>query len=467
MSISIFDLFSIGIGPSSSHTVGPMRAAHAFVQGFDKPSNVARIKAELFGSLALTGKGHGTDIAVLNGLEGKLPHTVIPECAVPRAKSICTEKKMLLNGEVPIDFNPETDLIFHYTESLPLHANGMRFTAYDKTGTTLFSDVYYSLGGGFITDEAHFNQTETDLSVPYPFDTAGELFAHCHQSGLSISEIMMANEHAMTPEKDIRAGIQGIARIMLTCIDKGCEHTGILPGGLNVKRRAPELFNKLSQQPDEQRRSPTGAMTWLNVYAMAVNEENAAGGRVVTAPTNGAAGIIPAVMKYYLEFCPGANEKGMVDFLLTAAAIAILYKKGASISAAEVGCQGEVGVACSMAAGALTAVLGGTLAQIENAAEIGMEHHLGLTCDPIGGLVQIPCIERNAVGAVQAVNITHLALMEEGTHRKVSLDDVIATMLQTGKDMKNTYKETALGGLAVNVSPDGIPIKVKVNLPEC
>lgn len=460
MSISVFELFSIGIGPSSSHTVGPMRAAKAFIEQLKDKSlleKVRELKTELYGSLALTGKGHGTDIAILNGLEGQTPQDILPEQAVPRVQAIYNEHQIILDGTHPIPFDKEKHLLFHYTQVLPLHANGMRFTAYDATGTTLLTDVYYSVGGGFITDEAHFHETPgSDVTVPYPFNTAKELLEHCQQHNIRISDVMMANESAMRSETDVRERLLTIARIMRECIERGCQHSGILPGGLNVRRRAPELYKKLSNQSSTQNSSHAGIMNWLNLYAMAVNEENAAGGRVVTAPTNGAAGVIPAVLNYYRNFCEGATEEGMMNFLLTAGAIAILYKKGASISAAEVGCQGEVGVACSMAAGALTAVLGGTLAQIENAAEIGMEHHLGLTCDPIGGLVQIPCIERNAMGAVQAVNTAHLALMEDGEH-KVSLDTVIATMLQTGKDMKTTYKETSQGGLAVN----------KVNQPEC
>lgn len=460
MSISVFELFSIGIGPSSSHTVGPMRAAKAFIDQLQNQGLLEKtreLKTELYGSLALTGKGHGTDIAILNGLEGKTPQDILPEQAVPRALAICNEHQINLNGTHTVPFDREKHLVFHYSQTLPLHSNGMRFTAYAADGSVLLTDVYFSIGGGFITDEAHFNeQNKSDeIPVPYPFDSAKELLAHCSKNNLSIGDVMMANETALRPAAEVRERVLTIARIMRECIERGCQHSGTLPGGLNVRRRAPELYKKLSAQTNNQQASHAGIMNWLNLYAMAVNEENAAGGRVVTAPTNGAAGVIPAVLNYYRNFCEGANDNGIVDFLLTAGAIAILYKKGASISAAEVGCQGEVGVACSMAAGALTAVLGGTLAQIENAAEIGMEHHLGLTCDPIGGLVQIPCIERNAMGAVQAVNTTHLALMEDGEH-KVSLDEVIATMLQTGKDMKTTYKETSQGGLAV-----------KVNQPEC
>jgi L-serine dehydratase len=456
MSISVFELFSIGIGPSSSHTVGPMRAAKAFVDQLREHAlldSTAALKTELYGSLALTGKGHGTDIAILNGLEGQTPQDIIPENAGPRAKAISEEGKILLGGTHLITFNRAQHLLFHYTQVLPLHANGMRFTAFDISGNVLLQDVYYSIGGGFIVDEKHFHETTptTEKAVPYPFNTAKELLQHCKDKHMSIAQIMLANETTWRNEAEVRAGILHIADIMRHCIERGCTNAGgTLPGGLNVRRRAPELYKKMAAMDPVKSKTHAGIMNWLNLYAMAVNEENAAGGRVVTAPTNGAAGVIPAVLNYYLNFCDGANENGIIDYLLTAGAIAILYKKGASISAAEVGCQGEVGVACSMAAGALTAVLGGTLAQIENAAEIGMEHHLGLTCDPIGGLVQVPCIERNAMGAVQAVNTTHLALMEDGEHKVVSLDKVIATMLQTGKDMKTTYKETSQGGLAVN-----------------
>ncbi len=455
MFISVFDLFSIGIGPSSSHTVGPMRAAKAFIEQLKAKnllSNVAELKTELYGSLALTGKGHGTDIAILNGLEGQTPQDIIPEQAGPRALQIRETQQIKLDGKHAIPFHAEKDLLFHYMKTLPLHSNGMRFTAYSKAQDVLLTDVYYSIGGGFIVEEAHFHgdkTSENEVSVPYPFDSAKELLEHCDKNKLRIRDVMMANEKALHPEAEVRERIMKIARIMLECIESGCHNAGTLPGGLNVRRRAPELFKKLQPQHPSKAENHADVMNHLNLYAMAVNEENAAGGRVVTAPTNGAAGIIPAVLKYYLDFCDGATDEGVIDYLLTAGAIAILYKKGASISAAEVGCQGEVGVACSMAAGALTAVLGGTLAQIENAAEIGMEHHLGLTCDPIGGLVQIPCIERNAMGTVQAVNTARLALMEDGQH-KVSLDSVIATMLQTGKDMNTIYKETSQGGLAVN-----------------
>lgn len=452
MSISIFEIFSIGIGPSSSHTVGPMRAAHAFTELLRHTQLIhktKRLQTDLYGSLALTGKGHGTDVAILNGLEGYLPENIEPEAAIPRFLHIKQNYELYLGRENKISFHEKTDLIFHQQETLPLHANGMRFTAYDDEDKMLLSKTFYSIGGGFIVDEENFHEdVSQDTPVPYPFSTAKELLAQCQQHQLSIADLMRRNEQTWRDDKAIATGLLNIAHTMLHCIDNGCKHTGVLPGGLQVKRRAPALYEKLSTKQTD-KPPHVQIMNWVSCYALAVNEENAAGGRVVTAPTNGAAGIIPAVLKYYLEFCDD-HEKGIEDFLLTAGAIAILYKKGASISAAEVGCQGEVGVACSMAAGALTAVLGGTLAQIENAAEIGMEHHLGLTCDPIAGLVQIPCIERNAMGTIQAINAAHLALLEEGEH-KVSLDKVITTMLQTGKDMQSRYKETSLGGLAVNL----------------
>ena len=424
MSISTFELFSIGIGPSSSHTVGPMKAAYEFTKLLKEEKTldkVARIKVDLYGSLALTGKGHATDLAVLNGLEGFQPDTVDPLEVKSRVVKISTQNQL--------NFNVAEDLLFHMQESLPLHANGLLFSAFDDKDNLIKDKTFYSIGGGFIVDKEGFHtQDDTDMPVKYPFNTATELLNICETHHLSIAQVMRENEKTWRDDQAITHDLLNIAKTMLDCIDSGCHHEGILPGGLNVKRRAPALFTKMMEK-DNNTPISAHAMNWLNCYALAVNEENAAGGRVVTAPTNGAAGVIPAVLKYYLQFCEGTSE-GVMDFILTAAAIAVLYKKGASISAAEVGCQGEVGVACSMAAGALTAVLGGTLAQIENAAEIGMEHHLGLTCDPIGGLVQIPCIERNAMGAVQAVNTAQLSLMETGEH-KVSLDKVIATMLQT------------------------------------
>lgn len=453
MTISIFNLFSIGIGPSSSHTVGPMKAAKAFVENLQKEnllSQTRRVQVDLYGSLALTGKGHGTDIALFNGLEGKEPKTVDPETVLPRAKNILETEKILLNGNHEMTFREKTDLLLHQKELLPLHTNGMMFSAFSENHHLLSSQIYYSIGGGFIVTEEKFGKDADSLPVPYPFRTAKELLQRCRENELTISELMLANEQALHPEKNVKEALLEIAKVMQACIEKGCHTTGILPGGLNVKRRASELFAKMQSKAHLKPSEDVDVMHWLNIYAMAVNEENAAGGRVVTAPTNGAAGIIPATLNYYRNFYPGACNEGIINFLLTAGAMAILYKTNASISGAEVGCQGEVGVACSMAAAALAAVMGGTIDQIENAAEIGMEHHLGMTCDPIAGLVQIPCIERNAMGAVKAVNAARLALMGDGQHF-VSLDKVIATMHQTGKDMMSIYKETSLGGLAANI----------------
>lgn len=453
MTISIFDLFSIGIGPSSSHTVGPMKAAHDFVQSLKESNQLTdtiRVLVQLYGSLALTGKGHGSDIAILNGLEGKWPKTVDPDSVPMRARDIVAAQQLLLGGTHTITFNVTKDLLLHQKELLPCHTNGMRFSAFNVDGSVLQRQTYYSIGGGFIVKEEQYGRELPSSSAPYPFKSANDLLQLCCQQQLSIAEIMLANEQALHPHKNIQAEILEIATVMQACIEKGCKTPGYLPGGLEVKRRAPELYAKIMKQGVPKPSQDADVMHWLNIYAMAVNEENAAGGRVVTAPTNGAAGIIPSVLNYYRSFYPDANEQGVVNFLLTAGAIAILYKTNASISGAEVGCQGEVGVACSMAAGALTAVMGGTIEQVENAAEIGMEHHLGMTCDPIAGLVQIPCIERNAMGSVKAVNAARLALMGDG-HHFVSLDKVIATMRQTGKDMMSIYKETSLGGLAANV----------------
>jgi L-serine dehydratase len=462
MTISVFDLFSIGIGPSSSHTVGPMKAACAFVAKLSEDnelfSEISRLQVELFGSLALTGRGHATDIAILNGLEGQLPETINPEEAPQRAQKIIESSKMMLAGKKSISFSVADDLLFLQKELLPLHTNGMRFSAFNAKNHLLASQVYYSLGGGFIVTEQEFGQQHKSIvTIPYPFSTAVELFSACKNNGLTISELMLANEQQLAPGRDIRRGLLKIADIMQVCVDKGCHTQGTLPGGLQVKRRAPELFNKMSNKASKISAFP-GSLLWPTVYAMAVNEENAAGGRIVTAPTNGAAGIVPAVLTYYRRFYEEVSEQSISDFLLTAGAIALLYKMNASISGAEVGCQGEVGVACSMAAGALTAVLGGTLEQIENAAEMAMEHHLGLTCDPVAGLVQIPCIERNGVGAEKAIKLAYLALMEDGKNKKVSLDKVIETMFTTGKDMMAIYKETSLGGLAKTLA---------VNIPEC
>jgi L-serine dehydratase len=455
MTVSVFDLFSIGIGPSSSHTVGPMKAAGVFVTvlaASQQLTQVERIRIELFGSLAFTGKGHGTDFAILLGLEGYAPDTVNPDIIRPRAYDIIQQEIIKLGGTHPVDFHYEQDFIFDFKDSLPFHTNAMRFTAYDKNAEILFSEIYYSIGGGFIIDEqqTHLSKTPYDHPVPYPFSTTAELLKHCETNNLSIKDIILANEASMRSEEEVFARLMKISEVMIGCIEKGCHSPGILPGGLGIKRRAPEMLQKILEKGQPKSFEHTGSMAWLNLYAIAVNEENAACSRVVTAPTNGAAGLIPAVLNYYLTFYPQAKPEHAVDFLLTAGAIAILYKKGASISGAEVGCQGEVGVACSMAAGALTALLGGSIYQVENAAEIAMEHHLGMTCDPINGLVQIPCIERNAMGAVKAVNASSLALLGDGTHH-VTLDKVIATMKQTGKDMMTIYKETSLGGLAANI----------------
>lgn len=454
MSISLFDLFSIGIGPSSSHTVGPMVAANQFLEQLKTTgvfNHVHRLKIELYGSLALTGKGHGTDKAILNGLEGHAPETVDPSIIRPRMQAILAEKKLNLAGKKIITFDETEDLVLFQKKTLPKHSNGLIFTAYDANNKQLIRQVYYSIGGGFIVTEDNFGLEQAgQVTLPYPFETAEELLKLCKQYNLSIAELVLENERMWRSTEDIHAGILKLADVMNDCIDHGCKHEGTLPGGLNVKRRAPGLYQKLNttegiKSMDE----GSDVLNRLNLYAIAVNEENAAGGRIVTAPTNGAAGIIPAVLRYAQKAHGCTSKNDIYTYLLTATAIGILYKKGASISGAEVGCQGEIGVASSMAAGALTAVLGGSIDQVENAAEIAMEHHLGMTCDPVMGLVQIPCIERNAMGSVKAVNASRLALMGDGQHY-VSLDKVIKTMLQTGKDMQSIYKETSLGGLAVN-----------------
>lgn len=455
MNISVFDLFSIGIGPSSSHTVGPMLAANAFItlledkQLFDLTH---RVKVELYGSLALTGKGHGTDKAILNGLENKAPDTVQPESMVPRMHDILNSHTLKLANKKNITFNETTDFLFLQKELLPKHSNGMRFSAHDEQNNELISQIYYSIGGGFITTDEAFDVVTQDANPPpFPFSTGDELLHQCQKSGYSIAELMMVNEQTWRSKEEIQQGILAIANVMNDCIENGCKHDGILPGGLNLKRRAPDLYKKLNDQKGVKSIfENSDIMNQLNLYAMAVNEENAAGGRIVTAPTNGAAGIIPAVLKYCQHSHEKMSDQDIYTYFLTAAAIGILYKKGASISGAEVGCQGEVGVASSMASAGLTAVLGGTVEQVENAAEIAMEHHLGMTCDPVLGLVQIPCIERNAMGAVKAVNATRMALIGDGKHH-ISLDKVIKTMKQTGMDMQSIYKETSMGGLAVNL----------------
>lgn len=455
MNISVFDLFSIGIGPSSSHTVGPMSAANAFLQLIENKQlmdKTERVKIELYGSLALTGKGHGTDKAILNGLENKAPETVDPQSMIPRMHEILESKSIYLAGKKHIPFHEQSDFLFLQKELLPKHSNGMRFSIYDAANNLLFSQVYYSIGGGFITTEEEFDHAAEDSDLPpYPFSTAEELLNLCKENQLSIAELMLINEQTWRDTETIHKEIMAIAKVMNECIESGCHHSGILPGGLNLKRRAPDLYKKLIEQKGVKSVfEQSDIMNHLNLFAMAVNEENAAGGRIVTAPTNGAAGIIPAVLKYCQEAHDKMNNEDVYTYFLTAAAIGILYKKGASISGAEVGCQGEVGVASSMAAAGLTAVLGGTVEQVENAAEIAMEHHLGMTCDPVLGLVQIPCIERNAMGAVKAVNATRMALIGDGQHQ-ISLDKVIKTMKQTGMDMQSIYKETSMGGLAVNL----------------
>ena len=457
MAVSVFDLFKIGIGPSSSHTVGPMRAAARFVEKWlvdaGNLSRTARVTCELHGSLAMTGRGHGTDKAVVCGLEGEWPDKVDPDSIPQRLARIRKEKRLRLHGEHEIAFDEKTDLIFNKRQKLPYHTNGMRFSAYDAEGNELATRDYYSVGGGFVVnqDEAAEDRIVADTTpLPHPFTSGEQLLAICEREKKSIAQVMFENERAWRSDPEIRAGLMNIWNAMQACVARGVRSPGELPGGLHVKRRAPAMVEDLRDRPEASLKDPLTILDWVNLYALAVNEENAAGGRVVTAPTNGAAGIVPAVLHYYDRFCPKSNEDGVIDFLLTAGAIGILYKENASISGAEVGCQGKVGVACSMAAGGLAAALGGSIYQVENAAEIGMEHNLGLTCDPIGGLVQIPCIERNAMGAVKAINAQRMAMKSDGKHR-VSLDKVIRTMRDTGRDMKDKYKETSRGGLAVNV----------------
>jgi L-serine dehydratase len=459
MAISVFDLFTIGIGPSSSHTVGPMRAARRFVSSLADDGaldRAARLRVELYGSLAMTGRGHGTDRAILMGLEGESPETVDPAWMPARVEEIRATGRLRLLGGREIPFDEKRDLVFNRKELLPLHSNGMRFTAFAGDGDQeqpVDERVYYSIGGGFVVSEGAAGEdrlVEDTTELPFPFHSGEQLLGFCRQTGKGIGELMLENEKVWRSEDEVRAGLLRIWEAMERCVERGCRQEGVLPGILKVPRRAPQLFQELSSRPEEAVKDPLTVLDWVNLYALAVNEENAAGGRVVTAPTNGAAGIVPAVLHYYRRFTPGADEEGVLRFLLTAGAIGILYKENASISGAEVGCQGEVGVACSMAAGGLVAALGGTNAQVENAAEIGMEHNLGLTCDPVGGLVQIPCIERNAMGSVKAINASRIALRGNGSH-KVSLDRVIKTMRETGADMKTKYKETSRGGLAINV----------------
>ena len=455
MGLSVLDLFKVGLGPSSSHTVGPMVAGNRFLEelrNLGKTEQTARVKIELYGSLALTGKGHATDTAVMQGLSGETPDHIDPDYAVQLIKNIRASRQLQLAGNHAIPFEEESDLLFLMEDSLPQHPNGMTITAFDAAGLVIHRNSYFSVGGGFVLCEEEVKQPAAAIApvnIPYPFENAKELLALGETHNLSIAEIVLANEEHLPRTHKIKEDLLSIWKVMKACIDRGCEQTGILPGGLNVKRRAHDLHQELKNRK-EYDKGHFDVMDWVSLFALAVNEENAVGSRVVTAPTNGAAGVIPAVLAYYVRFINGRSEDDIVTFLATAAAIGMIYKKNASISAAEVGCQGEIGVACSMAAAALCAVLGGTNSQIENAAEIGMEHNLGLTCDPVGGLVQVPCIERNTMGAIKAINAARLAMQGDGSHR-VHLDDVVETMHQTGLDMQNKYKETATGGLAVNV----------------
>ncbi|MDX3802871.1 L-serine ammonia-lyase [Streptomyces sp. AK04-3B] len=452
MAISVFDLFSIGIGPSSSHTVGPMRAAHLFTRhlaAVGMLTDTAGLRAQLFGSLGATGHGHGTPKAVMLGLEGHTPDTVDVDRAELDVERITRSHRLHLPGGHTIAFRPDTDIVLHRRRSLPHHPNGMILTARAADGQPLLEKTYYSVGGGFVIEEESIgaDRVKADTTLlKYPFSTGDELLRLCRETGYSISRLMLENEKAWRPEQEIRDGLLKVWAVMRECVDAGLSREGILPGGLEVRRRAAASARSVRAQGDPQRH----AMEWVTLYAMAVNEENASGRRVVTAPTNGAAGIVPAVLHYYRNFVPGADDADIVRFLLTAGAIGILFKENASISGAEVGCQGEVGSACSMAAAGLAEVLGGTPEMIENAAEIGIEHNLGLTCDPVGGLVQIPCIERNGMAAVKAITAARMALRGDGRHH-VSLDRAIRTMKQTGADMKIKYKETSRGGLAVNV----------------
>ncbi len=457
MHFGVFDLFKLGVGPSSSHTVGPMKAARLFLEKVDAEHGleaIARVEAEAYGSLALTGSGHATDKAILWGLEGVAPETADPDALPERIDRITAHKTICLLDRHEIGFDPDQDLRFEGGTRLPFHSNAMKFMAFDKHNDVLLQEIWYSIGGGFVISEADAGRNsaaEAHTGEPYPFNSCDELLAIGDREGLTIPEIMMANETAFRTEDAVRARVDEVAAAMEACIERGTRIDGQLPGGLNVKRRAPALRRKLIAEAARAETDPLASMEWVNLWAMAVNEENAAGGCVVTAPTNGAAGIIPAVARYFERHHRRSQDRdALCRFFLTAAAIGALYKKNASISGAEAGCQGEVGVACSMAAGGLAAALGGSNRQIENAAEIAMEHNLGLTCDPVGGLVQIPCIERNAIGAIKAINAARLALMAD-SDPKVSLDQVIETMRQTAADMHDKYKETSTGGLAVNV----------------
>jgi len=468
--ISVFDLFRIGIGPSSSHTVGPMKAARLFAESLfaeDLAGSVASVRVQLFGSLGATGRGHGTDRAVILGLMGETPESVDPDRIGALVGAVREAGRLALLGRREIAWDEPAQLRF-MRQSLPRHPNAMRFTALGSAGEALSARAYYSVGGGFVVDDRNAGAEVTQggpaaSRLPFPFRTGADLLHLCSTHGLRISDVMLANEVRLRAEPEIRAGLLRLWAVMQDCVRRGCEQEGVLPGGLRVRRRAADLRRSLLAHPEAALRDPLTAMDWVNLYALAVNEENAAGGRVVTAPTNGAAGIIPAVLHYYARFVPAANDDGVVRFLLTAGAIGVLYKENASISGAEVGCQGEVGSACSMAAAGLAEVLGGTPGQVENAAEIAMEHNLGLTCDPIGGLVQVPCIERNAMAAVKAINAARMSLRGDGEHF-VPLDKVIQTMRETGSDMKEKYKETARGGLALHVLEAH---DFSVSIPEC
>lgn len=452
MTFSVLDIYTISIGPSSSHTTGPMRAASMFARKAAQlgPGAVASVRVELFGSLGLTGKGHGTDKAIIFGLLGQdveqIDASAIAECV----GEVRQHKRLPLSGAQFVSFDEKQDMVFHRDHTMPHHPNGMRFSAFDAAGHELLVREYYSVGGGVVfpmeIDEAN---PPRETVQPYPFSSAADLLRHCRRQQMSISRLILENEKALQSEAAIRKRLMHIWAVMQDCVRRGCRRKGILPGGLNVKRRAPLLYHTLTESPERSLSDPLSVLDWVSLYALAVCEENASGQRVVTAPTNGAAGIVPAALHYYTRFCPTANDEGVLRFLLTAGAIGLLFRQNASISGAEVGCQGEVGVACSMAAAALTETLGGNTEQVENAAEIAMEHNLGLTCDPVLGLVQIPCIERNAMGAIKALTASRIALRGDGVHR-VSLDAVIATMQRTGADMSRNYKETSLGGLAVN-----------------
>lgn len=469
MTISVFELFRIGIGPSSSHTVGPMRAARRFLERVAAEhglAHIATVRTHLYGSLAATGVGHGTVSAVLLGLSGAQPQTIDPDDIPRMLDDIAAERTLRLLGETEIPFDVDTDVVLHADETLPSHPNGMMFEALDGDGAPLLSHRYYSVGGGFVVDDDEVNApiNSSRSPVPYPYGSADELLAMCAASDASISDITMANEHTQRTTAEVRAELLEIWQAMRDCVARGCRNEGELPGGLHVKRRAAALHRTL--MTDDGNSDPLATLDWVNLFALAVNEENAAGGRVVTAPTNGAAGIVPAVLHYYTKFVPGADDDGVVEFLLTAGAIGALFKMNASISGAEVGCQGEVGSACAMAAAGLAHVMGGSPEQVENAAEIALEHNLGLTCDPIGGLVQVPCIERNAMASMKAINAARLALHGDGTHL-VSLDQAIATMRDTGRDMHEKYKETARGGLAITFLGRKPNAPVAVNFVEC